>query len=149
MVRTADFSALTRGIFEGLLWGQIQPFAETCRAEGTANQSASNQQLPFLLVIAAKSAQNLTPSRKNIFLPDASEPPGVVESFISVLANGFLPRTWRRRRILYGQRSGPRAAFRTGWQQAPRMRTILLQFKSRVNVVLYKHVCYTNLLHYH
>jgi hypothetical protein len=76
------------------MWGQIQPFAETRRAERTANQSASNQQLPFLLVIAAKSAQNLTPSRKNIFLPDASEPPGVVESIISVLANGFLPRTW-------------------------------------------------------
>jgi hypothetical protein len=140
MVRTADFSALTKGLFKGLLWGQIQLFCRKFTKLRGAQISQRAAIICPLLFIAVKSAVGLTPARRNIFRR-VCDPPSVP---ISALANGFLPRTWRGRQTSCGQRSGPRAAFRTGWQQAPRMHTILLQFKSCVNVVRYKHVYYAN-----
>ena len=50
--------------------------------------------------------------------------------------------------LLVAREAGPRAAFRTGWQQAPRMGIYRPNPDHYVNVVLYKHVYYRNVCRY-
>lgn len=144
MVRTADFSALTKGLSKGLLWGQIQLFRRKftkLRGSQISQRAAIICPYPH----SCKKRSRFDTLAQKYFSPGVRSAQRADFSSCEWILAAYL----KGRQISYGQRSGPRAAFRTGWQQAPRMHTILLQSKPCVNVVRYKHVYYTNVLHCH
>ena len=122
------------------MWGKIQPFLpKIYKAEGD-RKSVSEQKEFAPTLNSCKERSRFDTLAQKYFSPGVRSAQRADFSSCEWILAAYL----KGRQLSYGQSSGPRAAFRTGWQQAPRMHTILLQSKSCVNVVRYKHVYYAN-----